>query len=103
MKTYIRAFPYETEQEMMIAKSEVNKMISEGWEILAKGFENGKWYLTFVKDMDDLEKMIMLLPKHNDKKITEEVKEMVDNLADNELLEKGIIKMAIEPKKEEEE
>ena len=54
--------------------------------------------------MIDLEKRInTLFPKHNDKKITEEVKKMVDNLANNELLEIGIIKMAIEPKKEEEE
>lgn len=54
--------------------------------------------------MEDLEnRMNTLFPKHNDKKITEEVKKMVDNLANNELLEIGIIKMAIEPKKEEEQ
>lgn len=52
---YLRAFPYDTEQEMMIAKSEVNRMVSEGWEILDEGFENGKWWLTFAKEKEEEE------------------------------------------------
>ena len=52
---YLSAYPYKTEQEMMIAKSEVNRMVSEGWEILDKGFENRKCWLVFGKEKEEEE------------------------------------------------
>lgn len=42
----------------------------------------------------------MRLTKHNGKKLAEEVKKMIDKLDKNELLEIGLLKMAIEPKEE---